>query len=106
MTTEEKILWYDLLQKYPKKIYRQKAIGPYIVDFYCNEAKLVIEIDGEQHYWENNVEYDKKRSDFFSEIGIEVLRFDNEDITKNFDWVHYTIDMKILGESDVGKVMY
>ena len=50
MTKEERRLWYDFLRTYPAHVYRQRVIGHYIVDFYCAEAKLVIELDGSQHY--------------------------------------------------------
>lgn len=50
MTKEERHLWYDFLRRHPLKFYRQKTIGDYIVDFYCDRAKLVIELDGSQHY--------------------------------------------------------
>ena len=49
MTRQEKHLWYDFLRSYPIKFYRQRPIGNYIVDFYCSEAHLVIELDGNQH---------------------------------------------------------
>ncbi len=49
-TTEENKLWYQYLQTYPVQWNRQKIIGGYIVDFYCHQAKLVIEVDGSQHY--------------------------------------------------------
>lgn len=50
MTNEENHLWYDFLKVYPIRFYRQKVLGKYIADFYCSKAKLVIELDGAQHY--------------------------------------------------------
>ena len=58
MTKEERHLWYDFLKKLSVTIHRQKVIGQYIVDFYCASAKLVIEIDGSQHYRQENMEAD------------------------------------------------
>ena len=54
MTKEERHLWYDYLRSYPIRFQRQKVLGKYIADFYCAEAKLVIELDGSQHYTDEN----------------------------------------------------
>ena len=67
MTKEEKHLWYDFLKKLPVTVNRQKVIGHYIADFYIDCVKLVIELDGAQHYEEEAQEYDKKRDIFMSE---------------------------------------
>ena len=61
MTKEERHLWYDFLRSYPIRFSRQKVLGKYIVDFYCMEAKLVIELDGAQHFEKENVEKDEER---------------------------------------------
>ena len=88
LTKEEKRLWYDFLNKYPIKFVRQKPIGPYIVDFYCAKAKLVIELDGSQHYFEKELSHDEERTKFLNEeFGISVLRFSNLDILNNFNGV-------------------
>ena len=85
MTPEEKHLWYDFLRSYPVQFNRQKVIGNYIVDFYCKKANIVIEIDGAQHYENNAVEYDKERTEYLNNVGIEVVRFVNKDINRNFE---------------------
>lgn len=64
MTKEERHLWYDFLRTYSVKFLRQKPIGRYVVDFYSAEAKLVIELDGSQHYDESNVEKDMERTKY------------------------------------------
>ena len=87
MTKEERHLWYDCLKKLPITFNRQKVIGTYIADFYCASAKLVIELDGSQHYEENGKSADEKRDACFSELGIQVVRYSNEDINRNFDGV-------------------
>ena len=87
MTKQERHLWYDFLSKRPEKWYRQKIIGNYIVDFYCEAFKLVIELDGSQHYEENAREYDKNRSTFLESMGNKVIRFTNTDIASRFDSV-------------------
>jgi len=96
MTKEERHLWYDFLKKLPVTINRQKVIGDYIVDFYCNLAKLVIELDGSQHYEDNAIKYDAKRDEYLRSLGLTVLRYTNLDINKRFDdvcediWRHIT----------------
>ena len=88
MTKEEKHLWYDFLKSHPLKFMRQKVLGAYIVDFYCYKAKLVIEIDGAQHYSKEGAEYDEKRTEYLErEFGIKVIRFTNLDILKRFEGV-------------------
>lgn len=62
MTPQEKKLWYDFLRKYPVKFYKQRIIESFIVDFYCADARLVIELDGSQHYTEQGKAYDEERS--------------------------------------------
>ena len=64
MTKEERHLWYDFLRSYPVRFSRQKVLGKYIADFYSAEAKLVIELDGSQHYEERNVKKDADRAAF------------------------------------------
>ena len=84
MTKEERHLWYDFLRKKPVTFQRQKVIGPYIVDFYCAKAHLVIEIDGAQHFEEEGKAKDRVRDAFLSELGIRVLRYSNVEINRNF----------------------
>ncbi|MBQ4107906.1 MAG: endonuclease domain-containing protein [Clostridia bacterium] len=87
MTPEEKHLWYDFLKHLPLTINRQKVIGQYVVDFYCANAKIVIELDGSQHYTESAIKKDEKRDKFLNEFGITVLRYSNYDINTNFKGV-------------------
>ena len=86
-TKEEKHLWYDFLRQYPVRFNRQKVLGPYIVDFYCASAKLVIELDGSQHYSEEGSEDDKIRDRYLARLGIKVVRYSNLEITREFDAV-------------------
>ncbi|MCD8007766.1 MAG: endonuclease domain-containing protein [Clostridiales bacterium] len=95
MTSEERRLWYAFLKDYPVKVYRQRVIDGYIVDFYCSPAKLVIEIDGSQHYTTEGLEYDSIRSDLLEQYGLEVLRFTNQDINTRFRSVCDAIHSKI-----------
>ena len=95
MTKEEKRLWYDFLRRYPVRFLRQKIIGRYIVDFYCAKAKLVIEHDGSQHYEEQGIVNDEKRTDFLKAYGLKIVRIPNTEINKNFDGVCEYIDEKV-----------
>jgi very-short-patch-repair endonuclease len=87
LTDAEMRLWYFINNKKLSgyKFRRQHVIGEYIVDFYCNEAKVVIEVDGEQHTF--NKEYDEKRTAYLEEKGYRVLRFWNNEVYKNIDGV-------------------
>ena len=95
MTKEEKHLWYDYLRKYPVRFIRQKIIGKYIVDFYCAQAKLAIELDGSQHYEPKNLEKDAVRTRYLEQYGIKVIRISNLDIYKNFEGVCSFIDNEV-----------
>ena len=95
MTPYERKLWYLFLRKYPVKIYKQRSIGRFIVDFYCASAKLVIEVDGSQHYEPQGMAYDAERSAFLSALGLGVLRFSNRDIDRDFRGVCEEIDITI-----------
>lgn len=87
MTKEERHLWYDFLKDYPIHIYKQRIIGRYIVDFYCESAKLVIELDGSQHFEEKGLSYDAKRTEYLESLGLAVLRIPNNEVFENFDGV-------------------
>ena len=95
MTPHERKLWYLFLRKYPVKIYKQRIIGKFIVNFYCTSAKLVIEIDGSQHYEPQGMAYDAERFVFLSALGLAVLRFSNRDIDRDFRGVCEHIDIAI-----------
>lgn len=95
MTRQERHLWYDFLRTYPAKLRKQQPIGAYIVDFYCHAAGLVVELDGGQHYEENVIEYDKRRTAFLSSQGLSVLRVTNTDVDHNFSGVYEEIDRAV-----------
>ena len=73
MTPEERHLWYDFLKSYPVKFYKQRRVKQYIVDFYCRQARLVIEIDGGQHYEEDALRYDEQRNQLLERCGLYVM---------------------------------
>ena len=87
MTAEERQLWYLFLRRIPLTINRQRAIGNYIVDFYCHEAKLVIEVDGSQHYDNQGADSDHKRDTYLSSCGLMVLRYSNREVRTQFEGV-------------------
>ena len=95
MTKQEKRLWYDFLQHYPVKIYKQRIIDNFIADFYCHQAKLIIEIDGAQHYTPEGRSYDEARTEILERYGLSVIRFSNSDIDNKFEGVCYTIEQAI-----------
>ncbi len=89
MTDAEMILWSKIKMKQLNgyQFLRQKPIGGYIIDFFCMKAKLVIEIDGGQHFLEDIVDYDKHRDKYLKSLGLTVLRFTNNDIQENIEGV-------------------
>lgn len=91
-TPQENKLWYEFLRMYPVRFNRQRIIGNFIADFYCDKAKLVIEIDGSQHFETENISKDSKRTEYFKSLGISVLRFANNEINENFYEVCSVID--------------
>ena len=91
-TRQEKRLWYDFLRTYPIKFQRQKTIERFIVDFYCHAAKLVIELDGSQHYTEQNQAYDRERTMILQKYQLSVVRFSNYEIDTQFLVVCEAID--------------
>ena len=93
MTPQERKLWYLYLRTYRPRIYKQRPIGKYILDFYCAKAGLAIEIDGSQHYDEtDNEQYDSKRTKYLNSQGIRVIRIPNNQIRNNFNGVCKYID--------------
>ena len=95
MTKEERHLWYDFLKTYPVRFSRQKVLGKYIVDFYSAEAKIVIELDGSQHYDLENQIKDKERTDFLKQYGLRIIRIPNNEVMNNFLGVCEYIDAAV-----------
>ncbi len=94
-TPQENHLWYDFLAKYENRFQRQKVIGDFIADFYCHKAKLVIEIDGSQHYFEENMLKDEFRTEILEGYGLKVIRFTNRQINTSFKAVCEYIDLVV-----------
>ena len=98
MTKEERHLWYDFLKSHSARFQRQKIIGKYIVDFYCAEAKLVIELDGSQHFDEEGIARDVERTEFLRSYGLSVIRIPNNEVNNSFRIVCEYID-HCIGQS-------
>ena len=95
MTKEEQHLRYDFLRTYPVRFSRQKILGRYIADFYSAEAKLVIELDGSQHYEDVNAEKDTERTAFLEGYGLTIIRIPNNEVNRNFCGVCEYIDAAV-----------
>ena len=105
MTPQEKHLWFGFLHNYPVRIYKQKIINDFIADFYCAKAKLVIELDGGQHYTEDGLAHDAERTNILNALGLLVIRFPNSEVDNNFksvcNQIHSIIQSRIepVGEA-------
>ena len=99
MTREERHLWFDFLRRYPLRIRRQVILGNHIVDFCCEKAQLIIEIDGSQHYTPEEKEKDRKRTNDLKDLGYKVIRISNREVMTNFDgttqYIHQEIQKRL-----------
>ena len=92
MTKEERHLWYDFLRQYPVRFVRQKVLGHYIADFYCAAAKLIIELDGSQHYDPEEMKKDEQRTQYLNQYDLQIIRIPNNEVMRNFSGVCEYID--------------
>ena len=95
MTPWERKLWYEFLRNYSLRFQRQKAIGNYIADFYCAKARLIIELDGGEHFVEEQQVKDAVRTKELENMQLTVLRICNTDVDKNFAGVCEQIDRAV-----------
>ncbi len=86
-TPAERRLWQECLRQFPLKMWRQKPIDNFIVDFYCPKLKLAIEVDGETHFTKEGIAYDRHRTEILEGYGLQVVRFTNDEVMKYFDGV-------------------
>jgi very-short-patch-repair endonuclease len=98
-TPQENTLWYQFLRTHPIPFARQKTVGEYIVDFLCPSRKLVIEVDGKQHYTAEGLEYDALRTESLESLGLRVLRFTNDEIDSSFHEVCGVIQRDLDAEN-------
>lgn len=94
-TRQEQHLWYDFLSSYPVRFQRQKTVNRFIVDFYCHKARLVIELDGSQHYEDQGIAYDQERDAILAGMGLKILRFSNLEVDRAFSAVCTVIDQTV-----------
>ena len=92
-TPQENRLWYDYLRIYKPRFRRQQPIGNFIADFYCYPAKLIIEIDGSQHFTEQGKQKDEFRTEILEGYDLRVIRFTNHQVDTNFTGVCQFIDI-------------
>ncbi len=97
MTPAEKHLWYDYLSRHTLRFLRQRPIDNYIVDFYCPELRLVIEVDGDTHFSDQAESDDAERTKVLESHGLKVIRFTNWEIMAQFDGVIGSIEESIAG---------
>ena len=92
-TDAEIVLWARLQRKQlnGKKFRRQASIGPYIVDFYCPEYRVIVELDGAGHHTEDGAKHDERRTEYLEKRGLRVLRFENKEVLENLRDVLQTI---------------
>ena len=108
MTKEERHLWYDFLRTNPQRFLRQKVIDQYIADFYCSKARLVIELDGSQHYETAARLYDQIRTEKIEGRGLMVIRIPNNAVNQNFrgvcEYIDRVVQMRLgsIPQSQVG----
>jgi len=91
-TRQENHLWYDFLRTFKPRFTRQRIVGNYILDFFCPQIMLAVELDGSQHLAAEVMAYDKTRTEYLNALGIQVLRFTNFEIDKNFNGVREGIN--------------
>ena len=102
MTKEERHLWYDFLRGYPVRFLRQKVIDRYVVDFYCHDARLVVELDGSQHFDPANQEQDRLRTEQLESRNLKVIRIPNNEVNRNFKGVCEYIDLFVRQRTTKG----
>ena len=94
-TRQEEHLWYDFLRRYPIRFQRQKVISTYIADFYCHSAKLIVELDGDQHGEAAQQQYETIRTTELERMGLKILRFSNSDVNHAFEEICQQIDHEV-----------
>ena len=102
LTPAEAALWRGLQrsQLNGKKFRRQHSVGPYILDFYCPECHLAVELDGQGHFNSMRSEYDYRRTEYLQKLNIRVLRFENRLVFENPEGVLHTISDHLTTPAD------
>ena len=107
LTPAEAALWELIKNKKldGRKFRRQHSIGNFILDFYCPEEKLAIELDGDDHYWDEGMKRDKIKTTYIKSHGIEILRFENKLVFKNPEFVLNTIKNKFRNTTPLSSAL-
>ena len=100
LTPAEKKLWCGYLREFKYRVLRQRPIDQYIVDFYCAKLRLVIEVDGGDHFSEEGKAYDQQRTELLYGYGLKVVRFSNRDVLEDFEGVCRVIETISTGEEE------
>ncbi|MDX2006338.1 MAG: endonuclease domain-containing protein [Meiothermus sp.] len=95
LTPAERKLWFDFLRIHSQRWLKQRPIGPYIADFYCASAKLVVELDGDSHFTPEGRAYDLERTAYLEGLGLHVLRFTNLEVLHNLEGVGQAIEQEV-----------
>ncbi|AFZ59884.1 endonuclease domain-containing protein [Anabaena cylindrica FACHB-243] len=101
MTPAEKKLWNEYLKNFKFRVFRQRPIDNFIVDFYCPSLKLVIEVDGDSHFTPEGKNYDMERTEMLKGYGLKMMRFTNNDVLKNFAGVCGIIEELIASSNNL-----
>ncbi|GEM_PF-334045 len=95
LTPAEKKIWYGYFRDFEYPVLRQRPIDNYIVDFYCPEYRIIVEIDGDSHFTDDGKGYDEERTKILEQYGLRIIRFINEDVLQNLESVVYRIEEAI-----------
>jgi very-short-patch-repair endonuclease len=95
MTPAERKLWYGYLRTFKFRVLRQRPIDNFIVDFFCAQFRLVIEVDGESHFTDEGKDYDWERTQILEGYGLTVLRFTNDEVLQDWEGVCRRIEEEI-----------
>ena len=105
MTKEERHLWYDFLREYPVRFLRQKVIDQYIVDFYCHDARLIVELDGSQHFEDHAARKDQYRTLQLEKRNLLVIRIPNNEVNRKFsdvcEYIDHFVKLRIISPSQL-----
>ena len=97
-TSAEAVLWKYLQKRQilGKKFRRQPSIGSYVVDFYCPECRVIVELDGSPHFGVTGAEYQARRTEYLQSLGMLIIRFENHIVFRNPEGVIETITRALL----------
>ena len=104
MTASERHLWYDFLSKHTPRFHRQRPIGPYIVDFFCPDAALIVELDGDVHDEACQIAHDDQRTHYLENHGLRIIRFRSKDAFENFEGICTGIEHAIADPTTNGRI--